>query len=75
MPGFSLFPLRRGERWGRGEDAADATAPQARKIIFRAVKRIKKVEGRVARAEKRGHLHRKWRTITEEQRLLPEAAA
>ena len=33
-------------------DAADAMAPQARKIIFRAVKRIKKVESSVVRDPK-----------------------
>lgn len=42
------------EGWGHVEDAADAAAPQARKIILRTAKRIKKVEKRTLAARRGG---------------------
>ncbi|TGZ47320.1 hypothetical protein DBV15_00127 [Temnothorax longispinosus] len=39
------------EGWDHIEDAADAVAPQARKIILRVAQRIKKVERRCVRAK------------------------
>jgi len=48
---FPFFLRLLLSRVGIIEDAADAVAPQARKIIFRAAQRIKKVDRRCVRAK------------------------